>query len=512
MPPTDTLDTAAGPLRIDRCGDLSALRQAFDGAGYSPSHLFDFMKSCGSSAESTDLPVALRRSAEPTLFHTLVRLFVLGQPVSTQAAQAALGTQLTQALSGIGLLVAGQGGLRSVAKVMPLNQLWVLSDFRSDVTGQGLAGDHVLGAGVASATLAGFTVRRPVAAALDIGAGSGVQSFLAARHAQRVVGTDINQRALNFAAFGAALNGVENAQFRTGSLFEPVAGERFDLIVSNPPFVISPESRYEYRDGGLEGDSISKRILQSTPGYLNEGGVATIMFNWHHKSQDDWSDRPFGWLDGAGYDVWLLRFYGLDPLSYAAKWIDERDTDQYAQQIDRWVAYFQELGVGQISAGVVILRKRSGASNWRRCDALSDVNHLVDCSDQIERVIAAQDLLSGLADDRRLLDARLVVAGDHRLRQELGIENGGWALKGAVLEQTMGLPFPCGVDGFVAGMVAGCDGKRSVRDLVDQVVQRVGEPPDAVIPACVGAVKKLLRCGLLAPVVSDGGIGTNGGA
>ena len=50
-------------------------------------------------------------------------------------------------------------------------------------------------------------------------------------------------RALAFAAFNAALNGVGNIEFREGSLLEPVTGERFDLIVSNPPYVISPESR-----------------------------------------------------------------------------------------------------------------------------------------------------------------------------------------------------------------------------------------------------------------------------
>ena len=92
-----------------------------------------------------------------------------------------------------------------------------------------------------SVTLAKLTVRRPVARALDTGTGNGIQALLASRHARAVTATDVNPRALAFGRLNAGLNGVENLELREGSYFEPVEGERFDLLTCNPPYVISPE-------------------------------------------------------------------------------------------------------------------------------------------------------------------------------------------------------------------------------------------------------------------------------
>lgn len=101
----------------------------------------------------------------------------------------------------------------------------------------------VTGINPTTVLLAQMTIRRPVQTALDVGTGNGVQALLAARHACRVVATDINPRALNVTAFNALLNGVANIECRRGSFYEPVDGEIFDFISINPPFVISPETR-----------------------------------------------------------------------------------------------------------------------------------------------------------------------------------------------------------------------------------------------------------------------------
>src|SRR5581483_8369941 len=81
--------------------------------------------------------------------------------------------------------------------------------------------------------LASLTPRRRVARALDVGTGNGAQALLAARHSGHVVATNVTERALAFTRTNAALNGIENVETRAGSLFEPVAGETFDLITCN---------------------------------------------------------------------------------------------------------------------------------------------------------------------------------------------------------------------------------------------------------------------------------------
>ncbi len=139
---------------------------------------------------------------------------------------------------------------------------------------------HVTGINPPATLLAALTVRRPVARALDVGTGNGVQALLAAQHCERVVATDVNQRALAFAAFNAALNGVANVEFRTGSLFEPVAGERFDLIVSNPPYVISPEHDFVYRDSGAAPGALCAELIGALPEDLDPGGFASVLASW----------------------------------------------------------------------------------------------------------------------------------------------------------------------------------------------------------------------------------------
>src|SRR6476646_7770124 len=109
--------------------------------------------------------------------------------------------------------------VRALARIVPHDELLIASD-RRVAHGEPEQPDHVAGVHGPSLTLSHLTVRRPVERALDMGTGSGVQAILASRHSDHVVATDLNERALNFAAFNAVLNGVENVEFRTGSFFE----------------------------------------------------------------------------------------------------------------------------------------------------------------------------------------------------------------------------------------------------------------------------------------------------
>src|SRR5690606_28047395 len=116
---------------------------------------------------------------------------------------------------------------------------WVASDLDETALGGPLPEDHVLGVGGASLTLAALQLPTPARRVLDVGTGCGIQALRALRGRRaQVVATDVSQRALAFTRLNALLNGADGIQTRLGSLFEPAAGERFDRVVSNPPFVI----------------------------------------------------------------------------------------------------------------------------------------------------------------------------------------------------------------------------------------------------------------------------------
>ena len=300
----------------------------------------------------------LRPEADEPL-PALVRLFLAREPIPTATAAAALGDLDLAELSRAGLISVRNGVVRARLALQPFEGL-VLA---SDRSGAKPRRDHVVQIGPATRMLAGLTVRRRVDASLDLGTGSGAQAFLAARHSDRVVGLDLNPRALRLARLNAVLNDVGNVDWRQGDLFEPVRGERFGLVVANPPFVISPVQDLTYRDGGHAGDTLSRAVATGAAEHLAAAGFASILCNWVTEPGADPVDTPRRWLEGSGCDVWALALSTDDPVTYAVRWsaLPGRRAAAIATAAEPWLADYRSRGIEAITTGVLVLRKSSGA-------------------------------------------------------------------------------------------------------------------------------------------------------
>ncbi len=495
---TLTADTSPQrPFRIGLCGDLGLLRRAFDAAGLSEEALGRTILA-DKSGKVLDPAAALRRTDGQSPLHTLLRLFVLARHVPEAAARAVLAPADLDALAAGGLLHREAEGIRAEASLMPEGDLLIARDFWPDFTGKPMRDDYVLGVGMATRVTAALTVRRPVATALDLGAGGGYLALLAARHAGRVVATDISARALAFAELSAALNGVANVELRQGSLYGPAAGRTFDLLMSNPPFVISPESRYDYRDGGLPGDALAEQVVRGAPAHLNEGGYATILLEWHHDPDGDWADRPRQWVAGSGCDAWLLHWARHDPIAYAAQWLHPEtygSREDHARQLDDWLAYYERLGIRAICSGAIVLRRRSGGTNWVHAVEKPQGETNGWCGGQIERLFAAHTLLHALRDERELLDRAYALTPGHQLEHALHLDGGRWVICAAHLTQKEGIPFVGNVDQYVTTLLAGCDGQRPLRTLVADLAQKLHADPDKVASSAIAVFRKLLEAG-----------------
>ncbi|CAM5252974.1 class I SAM-dependent methyltransferase [Streptomyces hirsutus] len=177
--------------------------------------------------------------------------------------------------------------------------------------------------------------------------------------------TDVNPRALRITALTLALSGVPAADLREGSLFAPVgADEKYDLIVSNPPFVISPGARLTYRDGGMGGDDLCRTLVQEAGERLGDGGFAQFLANWQHVEGEDWQDRLRSWVP-RGCDAWIVQREVQDVTQYTELWLrdagDHRgDTTEYRARYDAWLDEFEARGVKAIGFGWITLR-RSGS-------------------------------------------------------------------------------------------------------------------------------------------------------
>lgn len=511
---------------------LTLLREDLTAAGYTVDGVTVRLGDIAARALSRDQAVPARRGladAEDPVA-VLIRLFTLGDAVPVQAAAAALPALgvdgavdlgLLERLAGTVAVGAGDRCVRACVDLQPHavaddlgeSSWWVCADLGELAHGGGvLPTGHVLGVGAASTTLVEATIP-PVRGqrCLDVGAGSGVQSLHLSRTAAHLVATDVSERANAFARVTAALNDVA-IDVRTGSLFEAVRGERFDRVVANLPFVVTPRRddvpTYTYRDAGLAGDDVVRRMLLEAPLHLSEGGLAQFLGNWEDRADEPWTDRVDGWVAAAAasvaeasggrdvIDVWVVQRELADPALYAEAWIGDGGRpapDEADAWYRAWLDDFAERGVEAVGFGMVTVRRRAGdpatpplrrtddehavipgawrdvlAAGFKGHDALGRVGAHVD----LDALLLTRPVLAPGVVERRELDPGEV---DPRAVHLVDTRRRGLVVKASTA---------------LAGLVGACDGELTVGQVV------------AALAVLLEVEEAHLRAGLL-PAVRD---------
>ncbi|MET8013013.1 class I SAM-dependent methyltransferase [Streptomyces sp. NPDC005271] len=502
------------------------LREALLAASFTADGLLDLLgaPAYAALARSETVP-ALRATRGGSPLETLVRLFLLQRPASYERAAAALPVEDCLA---DGWLVRDGAQVRASVDVRPYGgpegqDWWIVSDLGCAVGGAGGIGGPggarggvdrsrlVLGIGGASTTLAGLTVPGPVDRVLDLGTGSGIQALHAGRHAGRVTATDRNPRALDIARLTLALSGAPEPDLREGSLFEPVEGETYGLIVSNPPFVISPPSpdgsELVYRDGGMAGDDLCRTLVRRSAGHLTDGGWCQLLANWQHIEGEDWRERLASWVP-AGCDAWIVQREVQDITQYAELWLRDAGehlagAEAYAARYDAWLEEFEARKTRAIGFGWITLR-RSGAE--RPSVTVEEWPHPVEqpLGDEVAAHFARQDFLR-THDDAALLASRFRLA-DEVVQEQVGLP-GAEDPEHVVLRQHRGMRRATKVDTVGAGFAGVCDGTLSAGRILDAIAQLLGEDPVVLRDRTPESIRLLVDQGFLLPVENGGGGG-----
>ena len=480
---------------------------------------------------------ALAAGSAPSPVAVLTALFMLGEPVPATALDAALPRTAAASAAAIGLVGEpdGAGYVRARVDLRPHEAVddagevrwWVASDLGELVTGRALAPDHVLGVGGAGLTLAGLTPRTPVHAALDLGCGCGIQTLYLLRHAEYVVATDISTRALAFTAFNAALAGVSVAgapdagtesvagsesgsdsgagrlELLRGSLLEPVAGRRFDLIVSNPPFVITPPAvreaglpLMEYRDAG---GPVLPRLVAGLGEHLEPGASAVMLSNWEHRGAGSWRDAVAAWLP-EGLDAWVVEREFQDPVEYAAMWLrdggltPDRDAEAFDAALEAWIDDFEVRDVRGVGFGYLIVhRPRRPREPWRLLEEVTTSGQGV-LGPHVAEVLEARERLAGL-DDEAVADLHPLLAPD--VTEERHLIPGAAEPTVILLRQGGGLGRTLRASTAVAALAGVADGELSVDQIASAVAALTGEDVTALRTEMVEATRRLVTTGLL---------------
>ncbi|MBO8194885.1 methyltransferase [Streptomyces oryzae] len=518
------------------------LREALTAAGFTADGLLDLLGAPAYAALARGETVpALRATRGEGPLETLTRLFLLQQAVPYRSARAVL--KVDEALADRWLERAPTPGtsrearspqdtqtpqethgptpedaVRATVDVRPYSgpegqDWWVVSDRGCAVGGVGGVGGLrepgpgspgegvVLGVGGASTTLAGIMVPTPAARALDLGTGSGIQALHADRFAAHVTATDVNPRALHFARLTLALSGAAEPELRAGSLFEPVADEEpYDLIVSNPPFVISPGARLTYRDGGMAGDDLCAALVQQAARHLVPGGYCQLLANWEHREGTDWRERVSAWVP-PGCDAWIVQREVQDVTQYAELWLRDAgdhqgDPEAYAARYDAWLDEFAARGTKAVGFGWVTLRR----TDAERPSVLAEEwSHPVEqpLGEVIRAHFERQDFLRR-THDGALLEHRFLLA-DEVVQEQVGAP-GAEDPEYVVLRQNRGMRRATTVDTVGAGFAGVCDGTLSAGRILDAIGQLLGEDPAELRARTPESIRLLVEQGFLTPV------------
>lgn len=490
-------------------GDLPArLRIALTEAGFTYDGVAELLGvEAHDALGRNETAPGLRRTRGGSPVETLTRLFLLQTPVSLRSAEAAL-PGLLDRMATQGLVEQTVGEVAARLDIRPYaigdvdgdTDLWVVSDLTPGLDGGPIrvGTDHVLGISPASSSLAQLTTRERVGRSLDLGTGCGVQALHLARHSDEVVATDVNRRALWMAGFNAALNEISTPlDVREGSFFEPVGGELFDLISTNPPFVISPATgeRLVYRDSGLPGDRVVEDIMRAAPDHLAYGGWCQVLANWVIAREVSWEERLAPWI-ASDCDALVVQREILDPAAYVELWL--KDAGQhgapgYVERYDTWLSWFEEQSVEAIGFGWINLRKTDGGATTRS---------FVDWPYDVEQPIAPAIREWGVAVTAEVgLDSRLVGRDD--VQQEafgpVGVEDPS----SIVLRQQRGFRRARRVDTVEAALVGACDGELTLGQILDAVAQLLDLDTEQTRAAYLPVVSELVLEGFLAPTVDS---------
>ena len=368
------------PLRSLAPARFAELRDLLGAAGYTAeavsAHLglatmYDYMGRVVDAqidAEPVDSPLA-----------ALVRLFLDARALPHDIIDAQLGANARPLLEDLGLLqVDPTRAAFGVSTVLlyPIEGLWIVSDrprppeqASLDPSTQPLGGqthfaDAVFPALTPSGRIfLGTIPRGREGRYLELCAGSGIGALVGADSgADETWAVDITQRSTDFAHFNALLNGLDRVTALQGDLWDPVKGQRFDTIAAHPPYVPAPEPELIFRDGGEDGEQITRAILMGVHEHLAPGGVLQCTCMLSSRGGADTPQRVRAMLGETegDYDVIVLTHGSMDLVSHLRDKLASGDPETVSQAAGQ-LRRFSELEVESLTLCTIVVHRHDEA-------------------------------------------------------------------------------------------------------------------------------------------------------
>ena len=413
----------------------------------------------------------LRHVADPQAM--LLRLFFDSEPVAWSVVRSVLSADDLAILESFGLIGSMPGDDASCAATVllyPIEDLYVVSDrppgrdtsapMRKDVVYPAISKNtqHFMSA----------FPRTPCKDFLDLCSGTGVAALVAARHfARHATAIDVTDRATRFARFNARLNGIENATVMQGDLYEPVRGRTFDRIVAHPPYVPATEHTYTFRDGGEDGEEITRRIIAGLPEFLRPGGRFYCVCVATDRKGAPLEARIREMLGDAAseFDVAVVQAGICEPARY---YFEKARAGQGSfGSLDDTVKRFERLGIEALVDGVIIVQRRVGVRPVFTARRLRGSRQPVGAAadaDAFEWLLRWEELAMDPLLQDRLLDAAPRINPAMQLRQLYTPADSDWELQRTWVDVFQPFSLEAACPYWVATMLGAADGQRTGRE------------------------------------------------
>lgn len=449
------------------------------------------------------------RAADPAVtdaLDLLVRLFMDGEGVERRLVHALVPADVLGAMRALGLLAgdaAEAAPYEATVLLYPTRSLFVASDLNS-VLGA-LPSEPTMDAVYPAITSNTGTFMDMLPdtrceSFLELCAGTGIAALAASRYARQAWAADITDRSTQFARFNAMLNDLDNVTAVQGDLYVPLSGRTFDRIVAHPPYVATFEQRFIYRDGGQDGEQITRRILEGLPDHLRPGGrfYCTCVATDRKGAPLEQRIRHMLGSHQSEFDVLVVTMQTYHPTEYHCR-LAAGDRTTFAEA-ERWHRFYRQLEVEGMAYSWIVVQRHDAtrpAFTVRRKRGARTGNQQVEWLLQWESMAAAPEM------PQRLLDAHPRISPHARLRAVHRVENGDWVPETCVVstEEPFPLSAECGID--VAAFLARCDGTRTAREHLGVLRTSGVVSPEMSDDDFAGLVRSFVSGGLLLVDMSE---------
>jgi SAM-dependent methyltransferase len=329
--------------------------------------------------DSMDISDALR---------ILIRLFLFQRLVPRSEAERVLNTVTCDAFLSLGILGVGEFGddqFYATVLLYPVGGFWIASDRHSNPDGSEFtAPPDIVFPAIYGGTLRFLQLLPQSVAedALDLCAGSGIGAFVLSRHSKRVVSSDLTERATKFVAFNSALNNRDNVEAVCSDLYDALEGRTFDLIVAHPPYVPSLKIGTIWRDGGMTGELVVKRIIEGLPHHLREGGRFFVLSIGLDTSEGPFEERARKWLGETGdvFDIIFAYFEESTPVEMLKR-LAAREHNLGIEELHELGEAFRAEGTIKMPYGALLMRRHAKNEHSKRWTARMKLNEETDGRD-----------------------------------------------------------------------------------------------------------------------------------